>query len=142
VNGRNIVGEPKTAAGVRTIALPPHIAPMLEGHLRDHTGKNRGALLFPCQPGSDEPWTNGGPFARVFAVARAAAERDDLRFHDLRHTGAVLAAQSGATLKELMQRLGHSTPTMALRYQHVAEGRDAAIAKAMSDLAANRGDAL
>ena len=135
LDGQNIIGAPKSAAGVRTIALPPHIVPMLQDHLRKHTGKGRDALLFPCVPGSDEPWTNGGPFARVFAVARDAADRDDLRFHDLRHTGAVLAAQSGATLKELMQRLGHSTPTMALRYQHVAEGRDAAIARAMSERA-------
>ena len=39
--------------------------------------------------------------------------------HDLRHVGAVLAAQSGATTAELMYRLGHTTPQMALRYQHV-----------------------
>jgi integrase len=31
------------------------------------------------------------------------------RFHDLRHTGAILAAATGATLAELMQRLGHTT---------------------------------
>nr|MBA2559757.1 site-specific integrase [Propionibacteriales bacterium] len=58
-----------------------------------------------------------------------------LRFHDLRHTGAVLAASTGATLAELMGRLGHSTPTAALRYQHAAQGRDMAIAKALSVLA-------
>jgi len=44
----------------------------------------------------------------------------------------VLAAATGATLAELMARLGHSTPGAALRYQHAAEGRDAAIAAALS----------
>lgn len=34
-----------------------------------------------------------------------------------------------------MGRLGHSTPGAALRYQHAAEGRDQAIAKALSALA-------
>jgi len=34
-----------------------------------------------------------------------------------------------------MGRLGHSTPTAALRYQHAAEGRDQVIAKAMSAMA-------
>ena len=34
-----------------------------------------------------------------------------------------------------MSRLGHSTPTAALRYQHAAEGRDAQIAKALSAMA-------
>jgi hypothetical protein len=52
----------------------------------------------------------------------------DLRWHDLRRTGAVLAAQTGATLAELMGRLGHATPAAALGYQHVARGRDREIA--------------
>ncbi len=65
--------------------------------------------------------------------ARIAAGRPDLRVHDLRHTGAVLAAQSGATLAELMARIGHSTPQAAMRYQHAAQGRDAVIAARMSE---------
>jgi hypothetical protein len=36
----------------------------------------------------------------------------------------VLAAATGATLAELMARLGHSTPAAAMRYQHAAQGRD------------------
>lgn len=46
-----------------------------------------------------------------------------------------MAAQTGATLAELMARLGHSTPQAAMRYQHQAEGRDKAIAAALSELA-------
>lgn len=60
----------------------------------------------------------------VFYLARRAAGRPDLRWHDPRHTGAVLAAQTGATLAELMGRLGHSTPGAAMRYQHAAADRD------------------
>jgi hypothetical protein len=44
----------------------------------------------------------------------------------------VLAAQTGATLAELMGRLGHSTSQAALRYQHVAQDRDAVIAAKLS----------
>ncbi|WP_157011436.1 tyrosine-type recombinase/integrase, partial [Mycobacterium celatum] len=71
--------------------------------------------------------------------ARAAAGRDDLRFHDLRHSGAVLAAATGATLADLMARLGHSTPAAAMRYQHAAQGRDKAIAELLSKLATGQG---
>jgi integrase len=71
----------------------------------------------------------------VFYKARTTAGRPDLRWHDLRHTGAVLAAQTGATLAELMGRLGHSTPSAAMRYQHAAEGRDLQIARALSAMA-------
>jgi len=70
----------------------------------------------------------------VFYPARSKAGREDLRFHDLRHTGAVLAASTGATLAELMARLGHSTPGAALRYQHAAQDRDRVIAAALSEL--------
>ena len=72
----------------------------------------------------------------MFYPARSAAGRPGLRFHDLRHTGAVLAAATGATLAELMARLGHSTVSAAMRYQHAAEDRDKAIAAALSELAA------
>ena len=69
---------------------------------------------------------------RVYYRAREAAGRPDLRFHDLRHTGATLAAATGATLAELMGRLGHSTPAAALRYQHAAAERDQEIARRLS----------
>ncbi len=57
-----------------------------------------------------------------------------LHFHDLRHTGNTLAAATGASLKELMVRMGHASPKAALRYQHATRDRDAAIAKALSEL--------
>lgn len=68
--------------------------------------------------------------------ARAKAGRNDLRWHDLRHSGAVVAAATGASLAELMERLGHSTPQAAMRYQHAA-GRGREIAALLSKLAEN-----
>ena len=47
-------------------------------------------------------------------------------------TGSDWAAQNGATLAELMARLGHSTVAAALVYQHAAAGRDAEIARRLS----------
>jgi integrase len=55
----------------------------------------------------------------------------ELHFHDLRHTGGTLSAASGATLKELMARLGHSSVRAAMIYQHATRDRDQAIAKAL-----------
>ena len=42
---------------------------------------------------------------------------------------------TGASLAELMGRLGHGTPQAAMRYQHAAHGRDQAIAELLSKLA-------
>jgi len=75
--------------------------------------------------------------ARHWYKGRAGIGRDDLRWHDLRHSGAVLAAATGASLAELMARLGHSTPAAAMRYQHAAAGRDREIAQLLSKLAEN-----
>jgi integrase len=117
------------------VAIPPHIRPIVKAHLKNHVGRAADSLLFPTEAGdhmhSDNCRTH-------WERARAAIGKPNLRVHDLRHVGAVLAAQSGATTAELMHRLGHTTPQMALRYQHVAEGRDAAIAEAMSKLARSK----
>lgn len=130
--GEFIVGAPKTAAGIRDVAVPPHIRPVIKTHLKDHVGKAPDALLFPMPNGGH---MHGDQYRPYWEKARAAIGKPGLRVHDLRHCGAVLAAQSGATTAELMHRLGHTTPGMALRYQHVAEGRDAEIAERLSKLA-------
>ena len=75
-------------------------------------------------------------FTKSVKAGFAAVGKPDMRVHDLRHVGATLAAQAGATTKELMSRLGHTTPAMAMRYQIAAQERDVKIAEAMSALAA------
>jgi integrase len=50
-------------------------------------------------------------------------------FHDLLHVGGTLAATTGASLKELTARLGHSSTRAALIYQHATRDRDEGIAK-------------
>jgi integrase len=132
IDGKPTIGAPKSAAGIRDVAIPPHLMPAVRQHLQDHVGWGRDALLFST--GRGEQIGRGGAFQKHWERARKAAGRDDLRFHDLRHTGAVMAAQSGATIAELMGRLGHTTPAMAIRYQHVAHGRDDEIARRMSEM--------
>ncbi len=135
VDGEHIVGEPKTDAGIRTVAIPPHLIPILRDHLAEQVPAARDALLFEAPTGGH--LRSDGKLHRTFYAARDAAGRPDLRIHDLRHTGATLAAATGATLAELMHRLGHSTPIAALIYQHATSDRDAAIAQALSGFAAS-----
>ena len=133
--GGYLITTPKSDAGIRDVACPPHIIPLIEAHLAKYVGSGRDSLLFPADNGGHlQPSTLYTHWYR----ARAAAGRKDLRFHDLRHSGAVLAAATGATIAELQARLGHSTATAALRYQHAAAGRDHEIAAMLSKLAENR----
>lgn len=133
-SGKFIIGPPKSDAGSRDVAIPPHLVPAVRRHLLEHTASGRDALLFPAAANSKHHMAPSTLY-KVFYPARKAAGREDLRWHDLRHTGAVLAAQTGATLAELMGRLGHSTPGAAMRYQHASADRDAEIARRLSDLA-------
>lgn len=125
-----IVGTPKTAAGVRDVAIPPHLLPEVERHLNKHVPPARDSLLFVGRDSGEQ--LASSTLYRWYYPAREAAGRPDLRWHDLRHTGAVLAAATGATLAELMNRLGHSTVGAAMRYQHAAQDRDAEIARRLS----------
>jgi integrase len=129
-----IIGPPKSAAGVRDVAIPPHLLPEFKRHLSDHVTVGARSLLFPSSRGSDR---HLGPATihRHFNRARDAAGRPDLRWHDLRHTGATLAAATGATLAELMARIGHRTPRAAMIYQHASSDRDRVIAEALSAMA-------
>ena len=134
VDGQVSVGLPKSHAGIRDVAIPPHLIPILQQHLDDYVLPAKDSLVFPSV-GDPRVQVHPNTLYRHWYRARDAAGRPDLRIHDLRHTGAVLAAQTGATLAELMARIGHSTPQAALRYQHAARGRDAEIAAALSRLA-------
>ncbi len=133
--GAYSISTPKSDAGVRDVAIPPHIIPAVEAHLAEHVDRGRDSLIFPADNGGHlQPST----LYRHWYKARAKAGRNGLRWHDLRHTGAVLAAATGASIAELMARLGHSSPTAAMRYQHAAQGRDREIAALLSKLAENR----
>lgn len=141
------VKAPKSAAGARDVAIPPHLLPLVRDHLLQHTAPGRDGLLFPGQDGAHlstsafygrvAEFNKAGELKRKghgYYEARRAANRTDLRFHDLRHTAAVLAAQTGATLADLMSRLGHTTPAAAMRYQSTAAERDQEIARRLSEL--------
>lgn len=81
----------------------------------------------------------GGPlrehvWQKQWDIARRSVGLDDLHFHDLRHVANTMAAATGASLRELMYRMGHASPAAALLYQHATQERDGAIAKALGDL--------
>jgi integrase len=120
---------PKTDAGYRTVAVPPHILPLVVDHLEKFAGATRVFV------GRDGEPMRGDALRLAFERARKAVGRPDLRFHDLRHTGQTLAAAAGASLAELMRRLGHSSMAAAKRYLHATDDRDQEIALALSALA-------
>lgn len=126
------LGPPKSDAGRRIVTIPAAIMPVLDDHLRRFAQPGDDGLVFIGPHGgilrrhnfASDVWR---PAATVVGVPH-------LHFHDLRHTGNTLAAATGASLRELMVRMGHASPQAALRYQHATRDRDAAIARALSAL--------
>jgi len=133
-DGQMVVKAPKSEAGKRDVTIPPHLLGVLRDHLARHTGPDAGALVWPAATDPAKHISQSS-VEIVFYRAREIAGRPDLRFHDLRHTGATMAAATGATIRDLMSRLGHSSPAMAMAYQHATDERDRLIADALSALA-------
>ena len=127
-----IVKDPKSNAGKRNVTIPSDLMGMVRAHLLAHTGPGENGLLFPSV---EDPAKHMKPstLAKNYFKARAVAGRPDLRFHDLRHTAAFLAAQSGASLATIMRRLGHSTSAAAMRYQHAVDTEDVSVAAFLSN---------
>jgi integrase len=73
-------------------------------------------------------------FLKFWDRARSAVGLPQLHFHDLRYTGNTLAAAQGASLRELMERMGHSSTRAALIYLHATRERDQQIAAGMGRL--------
>lgn len=133
--GQIVVGPPKSDAGRRDVTVPPHLLPALTAHLAAHAQPGRNGLLFTTPRGGQ---LYHAVLYREWNLARTSAGLPELHFHDLRHAGATWLGQQGATTKELMRRLGHSTPNMAMRYQHAEDERDAALAERLSGVAPKR----
>jgi hypothetical protein len=104
----------------------------LAEHLANFAEPGPEGLVFPAPQGG---YLRRSNFRRRWWVpATRAAGVEGLRVHDLRHSAATLALAAGANTRELMERMGHTSPQVALRYQHVMAGRDQAIAAALDEL--------
>jgi len=123
--GKVQFGPPKTAAGRRVVAIPDELASIVTEHLDAYVDADPDALIFTSPEGHPLRRTK---FLPRWLKACKAVGVTGLHFHDLRGSGATWAAADGATVRELMGRLGHTTPTVALRYQHATQERDRAIA--------------
>lgn len=130
-HGEHIIGPPKSEAGKRTVALPAEAMASLAHHLTEWTGPAPDSWVFTG--------IKGGPvricvWQQEWDGARRSVGLPSLHFDDLRHVAATLTAATGAGVKEMMHRLGHSSARAARRYQHATGEGDREIAEAISRL--------
>jgi len=122
------VDVPKTASSVRVVTLPNPVADTLRAHLEEFVADGPAVSVFATGSGTIPARSNlGASWRRACATAGVP----HVRLHDLRHLAQVYAAEAGATLPELMARLGHATPGAAMVYLHARTGRDTELAAAL-----------
>jgi len=131
--GTLFLGPPKSTAGRRTVQLPQLLVPSLRNHLGRYAQPGDDGLVFTGPHGALLRRSNFR--RRVWLPALAKADLPEIHFHDLRHTGNILTATAGASLRELMARMGHASTRAALVYLHDTDDRQRIIAAAVSDLA-------
>jgi integrase len=118
VRGQFVMGPPKSRASKRVVSIPLAAVPVVREHLRRFAEVGPTGRVFVGPKGAtlrrtnfQAMWTKGIETAGLPAA---------FRFHDLRHTGNTWAAESGANLRELMERMGHDSERAALIYLHSA----------------------
>jgi integrase len=131
VGGKCLIKSTKSGK-TRNVIVPPHIRSDIKHHLDAHTAPGPNALLFAPINGrchlSDDTIRN----AMTPILARIG--KPNMVIHDLRHFCGSQTARCG-NLVETMSRLGHSTVRASMIYQQLVDGRDAAVADALSTLA-------
>jgi integrase len=139
-NGRGYVigASTKSGKGRRVRLTPRAVAALREHKKRQLEERIRLAglwqdqnLIFPNEAGRTFNPSNlrNRSFRRIKARANV---REDLRFHDLRHTCATLLLSEGVNVKVVSEMLGHASVTITLNtYSHVLPDMQDSAAEAM-----------
>jgi integrase len=122
--GGHSFGPPKSRAGRRVVSFPNLIAPDLRRQL---DALDQAAVLVFTSP-DGQPLRHSNFYRRAWMPAVTRTGLVGTHFHDLRHTGNVLAANAGANPRELMERMGHDSARAALIYLHSSAERQRALA--------------
>ena len=134
IRGQGLVlGPPKSRAGRRTVSIPSVVMPAIRTHLDSYVGAAEDAFVFTGESGRPI-WRGNFNKLVKWSESVQAIGAPGLHFHDLRHTGNTLAARTGASLRDLMQRMGHDSPAAALIYQHASAEADRVIASSLSQV--------
>jgi integrase len=109
--GVRVLGDVKTPAGRRQVAIPAFLAVELQRHIRDYAPAPDGRIFT----------TGGGGYVchtvllkRLQAAARAAGVLPAPRFHLLRHSAAAMMIAQGAHPKVIQAQLGHANISVTL----------------------------
>lgn len=116
----------------RSICPAPFVISMLKEEYDSRGIKDRSGFVFVNEFG--EHFSHNAVYRFFKRVAREYLKRDNVRFHDLRHTYAVLSLQAGDDYKTLQENMGHYSAAFTLdRYGHCTDKMKSVSAQRMED---------
>jgi len=127
VSGAVVIGEPKTSAGVRTVAASEPLLAELTASLqrRALTARDPDAWVFEAPEGGPLRYPNFMQRVWSPAVDAVGLAQPRLTFHGLRHAAATSWVAAGVDIRTAQHRLGHSTPRLVLAlYAHATTDAD------------------
>ncbi|MFL0363158.1 tyrosine-type recombinase/integrase [Pseudobacillus sp. 179-B 2D1 NHS] len=139
-DGKTLKATTKTAAGMRTVAIPDELIAELKRHkLEQKKHRLRVGSLYTDMNlvNATEVGTpiNPSNLRRNFKIFIKKAGVKNIRFHDLRHTHATLLLKQGVHPKIVSERLGHADTRMTLdRYSHLLPNMQKETAKRFGEL--------
>ena len=129
------LGAPKSASGVRSVAIGAHMLDVLAWH-REHT---RGPYVICDESGHMASMSTFEHWWRKWADGLG---HEGLRFHDLRHTHATSLIHAGVDVKTVQTRLGHSSPVITMSvYAHAIPAADRGAANTFDNILFGGGNA-
>lgn len=128
-------GTPKSHK-VRAVPVPGFLMDML---VRETTGRAGDDLVFPGRDGGYMHRTRASAGSKSwFKTALREAGLEPMTLHELRHTAASLAVQSGANVKAIQRMLRHSSAAMTLDvYSDLFENDLDTLSKRLNEAALN-----
>lgn len=115
----------------RTLCPAPFLISMLKKEF-ESSGNDRDGFVFANECGGH---LNHNAIYRFFKkTACKCLKRDNIRFHDMRHTYAVLSLQAGDDYKTLQENMGHYSAAFTLdRYGHCTDNMKSVSSQRMED---------
>lgn len=127
--------ESTTKTGKENVVnMPAELLNIVAKHIANHADGQPDAWLFPAARNPKNPISHSTIQKAFDAAAKKPGVRRVTSHVALRHTGQQFAAESGATLGDLMARAGQSSVGAAQRYLHTTPARQKKLALEMNKL--------
>lgn len=135
LNGKLLIGEPKSKSARRTVTLPIRTITVLSEYQQVQIDRGLTSKGFVFTDRRGGPVRPQNMLKRSFKPLLMKTGLPNIRFHDLRHTHATILLQQEVNPKLVQERLGHSSISLTLdTYSHVLPNMQWGVASKLNEV--------